>query len=563
MNSINLNQNKVIVSMGYDNITTNITLASGHGAMLPDVSTPYNLIWWNSTDYLSPTDDPYVEVVKCIAKLGDTLIVMRSQQQTLASPKNIPGKLYNMAYLPDTLHDSNLDTNLNTLSYYNIPQLHGNTKHDATTIDGGISLPIGQLPVHGLSAHTGTIGTWANIDKTTSSIADITTKSHTSLTDIGLNSHATIDSHIAATGISVHGLGTMSTQSANTVSITGGSITGITDITVADGGTGRSTTVPYAPICGGTITTNAMQSVASIGTAGQVLTSNGAGALPTFQTATGGSDRVLKSGDTMTGALYLPANGLVAGTTQLVLYNGNVGIGITNPMYKLDIRGSTLMLANTDWAWGTTGTGMIISGGTTSGNTYLKIDSLNSGGAANGKLVLNVNGGYVGIGITDPTAKLHIGGTAGVDGIKFPDGTLQTTAAASTTLIMEPSQNARNSNDTDVYKVTSSWVKAKSITLNVPFKGGMRIQFVMHNSGANGTWSARIYKNGVAWGTTRSIGANAVWGGSEDFTGLDLPSGTSIELWVVGGGIAMSGHVTLFKLQYDLVTALSSTNATF
>lgn len=37
------------------------------------------------------------------------------------------------------------------------------------------------------------------------------------------------------------GLGTIATQNSNSVSITGGSVTGITDITVADGGTGAST----------------------------------------------------------------------------------------------------------------------------------------------------------------------------------------------------------------------------------------------------------------------------------------------------------------------------------
>jgi hypothetical protein len=46
---------------------------------------------------------------------------------------------------------------------------------------------------------------------------------------------------IAIANTQVSGLGTMSTQDANNVSITGGSITGITDLAVADGGTGAST----------------------------------------------------------------------------------------------------------------------------------------------------------------------------------------------------------------------------------------------------------------------------------------------------------------------------------
>jgi hypothetical protein len=57
---------------------------------------------------------------------------------------------------------------------------------------------------------------------------------------------------------------------------------GSTDVSVADGGTGVSTLTAYAPIFGGTTGTGAVQS-GSVGSAGQILTSNGIGALPTFQ----------------------------------------------------------------------------------------------------------------------------------------------------------------------------------------------------------------------------------------------------------------------------------------
>jgi len=52
---------------------------------------------------------------------------------------------------------------------------------------------------------------------------------------------AASDVTIAIANTQVSGLGTMSTQNANNVTITGGSITGITDLAIADGGTGAST----------------------------------------------------------------------------------------------------------------------------------------------------------------------------------------------------------------------------------------------------------------------------------------------------------------------------------
>jgi hypothetical protein len=78
------------------------------------------------------------------------------------------------------------------------------------------------------------------------------------------------------------GTGSTSTTYCNLAS----NVTGT--LPVANGGSGRASHTAYAVICGGTTTTGAQQSIASVGTAGQVLTSNGASALPTFQSAGGG-----------------------------------------------------------------------------------------------------------------------------------------------------------------------------------------------------------------------------------------------------------------------------------
>lgn len=87
-------------------------------------------------------------------------------------------------------------------------------------------------------------------------------------------------------------------------------------IGVGNGGTGRTSATAYAVVCGGTTSASALQSIASVGTSGQVLTSNGAGALPTFQTISTG----LTIGSTTTSG---------ASANDLLISNGTVVQKIT------------------------------------------------------------------------------------------------------------------------------------------------------------------------------------------------------------------------------------------
>jgi hypothetical protein len=101
----------------------------------------------------------------------------------------------------------------------------------------------------------------------------------------------------------------------------------------------------------------------------------------------------------------------LSGGTMYLPGNGNVGIGITNPGYKLEINGGSI---GSNIARFTTGGG---GGGTRgltvySDNSQVKLQVTDNAGSLGTWAFLNLNpdGGYVGIGTTNPSAKLQVAG---------------------------------------------------------------------------------------------------------------------------------------------------------
>lgn len=85
-----------------------------------------------------------------------------------------------------------------------------------------------------------TLTAWAALSTAADKLGYFTGVDTCTLTDLTSFGRSLIDDADAAAARTTMGLGSIATQAANNVSITGGSITGITDLAVADGGTGAS-----------------------------------------------------------------------------------------------------------------------------------------------------------------------------------------------------------------------------------------------------------------------------------------------------------------------------------
>ena len=130
----------------------------------------------------------------------------------------------------------------------------------------------------------------------------------------------------------------------------------------------------------------------------------------------------------------------VSGHTFVIQPGGDVGIGVQYPHSRLDVNGDVrindgdiFLRANDDinHGLGWYGGGKLFAGNNVDGPVLYGYVGGALGTYKDGvhnQVLSWKNDGNVGIGEPSPGAKLHVGGPAGVDGIMFPDGTLQTTA---------------------------------------------------------------------------------------------------------------------------------------
>jgi hypothetical protein len=162
-----------------------------------------------------------------------------------------------------------------------------------------------------------------------------------------------IDSPTAGDARTTLALGTISTQNENNVSITGGTISGITDISLADGGTNNSLT----PANGGVVYSTATQlAISGVGANGQYLRSNGAAA-PTWETPSASAVTTTIFNNNTANREFFPVFAYQSAGTATTLYGSSTKLKFnpSNGYFTSEIGGFStgdILMAGPGISWG-------------------------------------------------------------------------------------------------------------------------------------------------------------------------------------------------------------------
>lgn len=236
---------------------------------------------------------------------------------------------------------------------------------------------------------------------------------------------------------------------------------------------------------------------------------------------------VKKGGDSMTGALVLPANGLTVGTNQLAVSAGKVGIGTAAPAEVLDVAGNVRVL-------GTGGTGIY---GQTSAANGTGIYGYGSGygiqglGSSTVATSVGVDGSStLGTGVAGRSSSgVGVKGTStgsyGVYGASTNGYGVYAASTSSVALVADSTNStgiwgiSANNVAIDGMSTSSTGVKGRSASgKGVEAYSSTNTAMHANSTSGYGTYSYSNNSVGIVGESTNSTG---IWGISRDHTAID------------------------------------------